>query len=124
MSAADVRGRLATGRAPTIAQYERAIAAKASVLDLTGADDWAARKRAAAAIRERRPALADAILEAPARPGAPPVRWLRVVASDGTVLADRQMFPWDPADLAEALVKAHEEAVKAGDPEPVREVRR
>ena len=124
MSAAEVRGRLATGRPPTIAQYERAIAEHATILDLTGADDWDARKRAAEAIRERRPAIADAILEAPARPGAPPVRWLRVVASDGSVLADRQWFPWDPPDLAEALVKAHEEAAKEGAPEPVREVRR
>ena len=124
MSAIDIRQRLDEGRAPTIAQYEAAIADKASILDMTGRDDWAARKRAAEAIRERRPALADAILEAPARPGAPPVRWLRVVASDGSVLADRQWFPWDPPDLAEALVKAHEEAAKEGAPEPVREVRR
>ena len=124
MSAADVRGRLATGRSPTIAQFERAIAEHATILDLTGRDDWDARRRAEGAIRERRPALADAILEAPARPGAPPVRWLRVVARDGSVLADRQMFPWDPPDLAEALVKAHEEAAKAGDDEPAREVRR
>ena len=123
MSAIDIRQRLDEGRAPTIAQYEAAIADKASILDMTGRDDWAARKRAEGAIRERRPALADAILTAPARPGAPPVRWLRVVARDGSVLADRQLFPWDPADLADRLVEAHEAAAaKAGDDEP--EVRR
>jgi len=114
----EIRARLATGRAPTIQQVEGALRDGATIRDLTGETTWQARHRAADAIRDRRPELADEIVTLPAIQGDARRAWWRVVAADGTVLADRERFSWDPPDLADRLVAAHEAAAKEAADDP------
>lgn len=114
----DIRSRLTEGRlAPTLAMVADAATKRTPIEDL--APDrmapYKARRAwiAAVATRGRADAIADAA-RLPVHRGGPPS--LYVVARDGTVIADRPGYLWDPPDLAERLIAAHA-AAKDGDRE-------
>ena len=112
MSAQLVRARLDGGKlAPTIAMFEAAVAADASLEEMTGRTDHDARRRlVAAATAKDRPELVIACLATPAVRGVTPYEvWY---APDVGLV--RVRYPWDPKDLPERLRAAPaEEAEEA-----------
>ena len=107
MSAELVRTRLDGGKlAPTIAMLEAAIADGATLEEMTGATDHAARRKLLeAAATKDRPELTIACLAAPAVRGVTPYEvWY---APDVGLV--RRRYPWDPKDLPERMRAALKE---------------
>ena len=108
MSADMVRTRLDGGKlAPTIAMFETAITDGATLEDMTGATDHAARRKLLEAVATKdRPELTIACLAAPAVRGVTPY----AVWYEPDVGLVRRRYPWDPKDLPDQLRQRAEEA--------------